>query len=189
MDDIKGLTERRAHTMAILGRPGTMTSICEHIAEGGALTALARTWGVSYSVLLRFTKASDEHIKMYTQAQADRKEWYVERVKQELSTLGFLDIRGLFANDGTLLPVDSWPDSIAASIAGIEITETFEGNGADRVWTGYTKKIKIHDKLKAIEMLARSMAMFTDNVKHDVGATLEELLTRSRELEDKPHED
>jgi len=54
------------------------------------------------------------------------------------------------------------PDDVAPAIAGFEITEEFEGKGADRKSIGFTKKVKLIDKLAALALLAKVRGFFHD---------------------------
>lgn len=80
-----------------------------------------------------------------------------ERIAQELARIGFLDIRNVFNENGSLKDPKEWGDDEAAAIAGLETEQTFEGSGEDRTWTGYLKKVKLTDKKAALDSLAKLM--------------------------------
>lgn len=80
-----------------------------------------------------------------------------ERLAQELAKIAFADVRMIFNEDGSLKRVDEWPDDIAAVIAGVDTDEIWEGRGESRQKVGETKKLKMWEKTKAIEALAKLM--------------------------------
>lgn len=81
-------------------------------------------------------------------------------VMRELSHIVKSDIRKLFNADGSLKPVDSWPDDVAGSVASVEIVELFDGNGKDRTHIGYTKKLKLWDKNSGITNAMKNLGLF-----------------------------
>lgn len=78
-----------------------------------------------------------------------------ERILQEYSRLAFSDIRKLYTEDGVLKKINDLGEDEAASIAGIEVEELFEGFGQEREKIGYTTKIKRADKRAALDSLCR----------------------------------
>lgn len=80
-----------------------------------------------------------------------------ERIAQELSRIAFSDLRAAFDEEGNLLTPDKWPDDLAATISSIETDQLFEWIGKEKVQIGVTKKIKVWEKVKAIEALNRLM--------------------------------
>lgn len=80
-----------------------------------------------------------------------------ERVMQELAVMVFAKAEYLYGPDGELLPPDQWPETIASAVAAIEVEELFEGRGEARQRVGFTKKVKLWDKNKAIENLKAMM--------------------------------
>ena len=94
----------------------------------------------------------------------------VDRIVREAAAVAFSDIRQLYDEDGTLLPVREWPDGVAESIAGIEVEEQFEGRGEAREYVGRLKKIKRWDKTKALEILAKYKKLFDDGPKINLTA-------------------
>lgn len=89
------------------------------------------------------------------------------------------DLADAYAEDGTLLPIRQIPVHLRLAIAGVEVKEEFEREGNRLVWSGYTKKLKLWDKNKALENLGRYLKMFTDKRELDVGKTLEDLISGS----------
>jgi phage terminase small subunit len=76
-------------------------------------------------------------------------------IAREYKRIGFSDVRQIFDEQGNLIRIkDIGPDS-ASSIQSIEIYEEFAGNGEDRKMIGYTKKIKFHNKIDALDKLAK----------------------------------
>lgn len=79
---------------------------------------------------------------------------------RELWRIGKLDPRRLFADGGALLAPKDWPDEVAAAVASLDVQETFEGEGKNRRWTGYLKKIRFHPKVQSIEVLGRMLGAY-----------------------------
>lgn len=90
-----------------------------------------------------------------------------EKVLQEIAKMAFLDPRRLFASDGSLVPIHELDDHTAASVAGLEVNELFEGSGEQKHAYGLCKKIKIADKGQNLERLGRHLKLFTDKVEVD----------------------
>lgn len=88
-----------------------------------------------------------------------------QKVVRAVATVAFQDIRKAFDERGNLLPIHDLPDEVAGAIAGIEIFEEYEGKGADRVFTGYTKKIKFTDRIGACSLLGKHFKLFTEKVE------------------------
>ena len=78
----------------------------------------------------------------------------VERLEHELERLALSDVRKLFKEDGSTKSPHEWDDDTAFAVGSIEVKEEFEGNEHDL--SGYLKKVKLCDKLRAIvELLKR----------------------------------
>jgi phage terminase small subunit len=89
----------------------------------------------------------------------------VERVLQEYARLGFFDPRKLFKDNGEPKEIAELDDDTAASLAGLDVQEVYEGFGEDRVFVGYTKKYKLADKKGALDSMAKHLGMFTDKLE------------------------
>jgi phage terminase small subunit len=67
--------------------------------------------------------------------RAARLEITAGRVLQKIAKLAFLDPRRFFEDDGSLKRIQDLDDDTAASIAGMEVIELFEGSGEQkRLW-------------------------------------------------------
>lgn len=86
----------------------------------------------------------------------------VELVDQELVRLIRSDLRRLFREDGSMLAPHEWPDDVAASVSGVDVTEEYEGTGESRKLVGHTKKVKIWDKVAALNLAAKRLRLLSD---------------------------
>lgn len=58
---------------------------------------------------------------------------------------------------GAILPPAKWPEHMKGVISSLESDELFEGRGEDRAVVGFTKKVKLWEKTKAIEILNKML--------------------------------
>jgi phage terminase small subunit len=90
-------------------------------------------------------------------------DWVLKRLGQQADA----DMADLFDANGALKAVKDWPEVWRKGlIAGVEVFEEFIGQGEDRVSIGFTKKVKIADRLKNIELIGKHVRVgaFRDNV-------------------------
>ena len=92
----------------------------------------------------------------------ERNEVSADRVIAELARVAFFDVRKLLNADGTMKPLDELDDDTAAVIAGLDLAEICDGDGNV---VGVLKKLKICEKLGALDKLARHLGMFNDKLK------------------------
>ncbi len=95
-------------------------------------------------------------------ARSERTGISADRVLQELARIAFFDVRKALNPDGTMKPLDELDDDTAAAIAGLDIAEIRDGEGMP---IGTLKKIKIADKLVALDKLARNLGLLQDKLK------------------------
>ncbi|MGD9599913.1 MAG: terminase small subunit [Steroidobacteraceae bacterium] len=99
--------------------------------------------------------------------RANRTQVTADRVITEVARLAFADLRKLFDPlNGELLPPAQWPDELAAAVASIEVEELMGGTGPERVQIGWTKKVKLWDKPKSLEMLGRHLKLWVERHEH-----------------------
>lgn len=97
-------------------------------------------------------------------AMADRAEKTgvtVERVIEELARIAFADVRDVFAPDGTLKPLDAMTKGAWAAIAGLEVREIRDGEDNPM---GRVSKVRLADKLGALDLLGRHFGLFNDKM-------------------------
>ncbi|MCK4871050.1 MAG: terminase small subunit [Gammaproteobacteria bacterium] len=100
-----------------------------------------------------------------------------DMVIDELARVAFFDIRKLFQDDGSLVPIHELPAGVAAAIGGLDVASVSMGD-EEKVTT---KKVKIIDKKGALELLGRHLQMFTDkvHVTGNVSLTLDKILDQA----------
>ena len=86
----------------------------------------------------------------------------VERVLQELMSIAFLDPADLLNDDGSLKALSDMPEAARRAIGGLEVTTRFDGpRGAEKDSVEITK-VKIIDKTRTLEQLAKYLKMYAD---------------------------
>ncbi len=83
-------------------------------------------------------------------------------VLRELLALATVDLAAAYDEQGNLKPIHDIPPEVRKAIAGVEVFEEFEGVGKDRHYVGQTKKLKLWDRPRSLEMLGRHLALFND---------------------------
>ena len=83
---------------------------------------------------------------------------------QEIQRVAFFDPRKLFDSHGNPIDIPELPDDVAPAIAGFEIEEVFIGKKEEgRIPAGYTRKFKLTDKLRALELFGKATGYYIDH--------------------------
>lgn len=90
--------------------------------------------------------------------RAERVEVKADEVLRELLRLALADVGEAFQADGRLKPIHEMPSDMRRAISGVEAVETEDG--------GTLRKVRFWDKTRALEMLGRHLALFTDKLEH-----------------------
>lgn len=99
----------------------------------------------------------------------------LDRTLLELSRIAFSDLRKLFREDGSLIPIHELDADTAAAISGFDTEELYEFLNGEKNQIGLLKKVKRFDKNKAIEMLMKYHGAFEKDNKQqnkDITVTL-----------------
>lgn len=94
------------------------------------------------------------------------------KVQAEIARLAFSDIRDYYDEHGYLKLPKDLSDNAAAALSGIEIDEIW----INKEKAGETKKVKLYDKLAALDKLARRLGMFekdNDQRKTDISILIQ----------------
>lgn len=89
--------------------------------------------------------------------------WVLKRLAIEAEA----DLADLYDDKGALKPVDQWPLIWRQGlVAGVETDELFEGSGEDRIQVGVTRKIKLSDRVRRLELIGKHVSVnaFQDQV-------------------------
>jgi phage terminase small subunit len=158
--------------------------VAEYLANGLNATKAAISAGYSAknadtegSRLLVNVKVAAE-ISKKSQKVLDKLDFSVERTMREVARLAFFDPAKLFEDDGSLKPIKDIDEDTRSVIAGLEVTELFEGDGEQKHAYGLLKKVKISDRRGALDMLMRYHALYQDKV--EITFPLAERISRAR---------
>lgn len=149
--------EEKKRTDEKLKDPALVSDVCAYVSVGNSLIDLCNIWQVTYWVVSNYLYK--HHKDEYEAALCTRGEWIDMRILDEIKSIGLFDIRKLYDENSNLLESDKWPDEISRAVANIEVNEEYDKDG---VYIGRTKKIKMWDKLKALELLGKNRKLFVE---------------------------
>lgn len=109
------------------------------------------------------TIAREEARRAYLESEA----LSAKRVLEELRRLAFSDVGVLFDENGKLRPIHTMSKEERSAIAGLEVivknAEAGDGH------TDTVHKVKVWDKVRALEQLAKHYGLLTEKVEHSGG--------------------
>jgi len=177
---------------ATLDRPEALDDITSGVANGGSVIELAKTWDVRFSDVMKWIHGDPDREKAYIDALNDRAEYEEESIRLELQKLGHVRAADLYYENGDLKPPSEWPDDVAAAVVGIEVDEHADGRAdysedpdAERPTT-ITKKVKLANKIKALELHGKMRRLFVDRIDHSGDMTMEQLVAGSMDNKNPP---
>ena len=80
-------------------------------------------------------------------------------IAREYKRIGMADVRKVFDKDGNIINVQDIDDETAPAISSLEIFEEFAQTAKGPVYIGKTKKLKMHDKINALDKLAKMLGV------------------------------
>lgn len=126
----------------------------------------------SASALLRIPKIQAR--LAYKRAQLAKKtDISAERVIKEFARIALSDLSELYDEDGNIKDIQDIPEDLRRAIAGVEHVAEFDKGGKI---TGFTKKIKLWDKTKALENLGKHLGLFEKDNAQKRSLTVVEIL-------------
>jgi len=166
-------------TLQKITEPTFFPDLCDHITQGGGLPDLCKMLHIKYPRVVEWIYLDPDRKLRYEQALAARAEWTVQSILNELKDIALADIRLAYDSNGSLLPPNQWPDALARVVAAVETEELFDGQGDNRINIGQSKRLKMWDKLRALELLGKNLKLFKEQVEHSGELTLEQLVLGS----------
>lgn len=89
-----------------------------------------------------------------------------KRVLEEYAKIAFFDIRKLYDPEGNLTKIKDFDDISAGVVSGIKVLEEFgQDSSGNKVVTGVVKEVKLADKLRALQDLAKHLGIFEKDNK------------------------
>lgn len=146
------------------GRNGTaaVMALCPDMSRVNARAYAAK--------LLKHAEVQDA-IQEATQAMAAKFDTSYERLMLEAARIAFLDPASLLDDDGHVRDIASMDEDARRAIAGMDVESRDSGEVV-------TKKIKISDKLAALQFIAKMQQMLIEKkeIKGEMTVSLAELL-------------
>lgn len=155
-----------------------MNKFYEILANGGNLIDWCKSTGERYSDVMNWIQEDPDRLKRYEKALECRGEYLFHRIMKEFEAIGFSDTRDLYDEQGNLKPPSEWPDSVAGAISGVDTTVAKYDKDGELI-EPETKKIRLYDKLRALELMGKNLKMFVDRHEHEHKMTLEDLVNSS----------
>lgn len=143
-----------------------------------------QTANVQAALLLKTPKVK-ERIQEIVGQRLKKNMATIDFVISELFRVASLDISKAYDETGRMLPVSEMPEDVVRAITSVESTELFDFSGGEKTQIGETKKIRVADKLRALELLGKYHKLFIDRVEHSGGMTLEQIVAGSLDPKEK----
>ena len=123
-----------------------------------------KTAATNGSMLLRNKKVAEA----LTKAKKSRSErtkidadWLLSRLADEAEA----DIADLYTDEGSLKPVNMWPEIWRKGlVSGIDVEQRYAYEGGDKVPDGIITKIKLSDRIKRLELIGRHVDVSAFNL-------------------------
>ncbi len=117
------------------------------------------------------TNVNVQRLLMELKSQRDEKlgvdaEWVIKR----LMAIADSDVGDLYDESGKLRPMNEVPKEVRKCISGVDVFENF----ADGTQIGETRKIKLWEKTRALESLAKHLGMYKPDTEVSVNIQLTE---------------
>jgi phage terminase small subunit len=100
-----------------------------------------------------------------------------ECIIQELSAIAFSNIKDFFDDSWNLKKIKDLPLNVSAALSCDYVQSAVNNSG---IQTGSITRIKMHDKLRAIELLGKHLGMWTDKDEYVAGAQRESMDERAK---------
>jgi phage terminase small subunit len=92
-------------------------------------------------------------------ARIERTRVNADNVVREYLRLATSDIGELFDDTGAMHPMKDLPKDVRRAIQSVEVEELFEGRGEERVRIGRIRKVRMIDKIRALDMLTKHVGV------------------------------
>ncbi len=140
-----------------------------------------RTAEAAGSRLLRNVKVAAE-IQEAMDRRCEKLELKAEDVLRGIANLAFFDVRRFFDEKGRMKDIPELDEETAEAISAFDFVNLYEGEGKQKHCFGQLRKIRLADRLKALELLGRHQKLFTDKVEHGLDEEIMRLFANKIDL-------
>jgi phage terminase small subunit len=134
----------------------TFDNMCEAMRKAGYK---GKHIGVNAAVIMRKPKIATA-IDKYRAKIMREFDIAPKKILQEIAATAFSNFQDFYSDDGSLKNIKALERSVSAALHGVDVQY---GKGLDGQ-TYVTQKIRLHDKLKGLELLGKYHKLFTDQV-------------------------
>lgn len=160
-----------AQTREMLKDEETMSTIFADIAVGLSLVEVSEKRDIHYGYLIERINGSEPLRMKLAAAFNARKEYTKEKLLMELQALAQFNIADMYDKDSQVLSIPEMPAYMQKCIKSVDHSVDKDGN---------TKtKIVFIDKLKALEVLAKTTDLLAEKIELSVGDKLEDIMNRT----------
>lgn len=100
---------------------------------------------------------------------------------EQMGEIALANPADAFNEDGTIKPIEDWPEELQRSLVSMDIKELwFKNEFGEREQAGRIIKIRFHDKQKAADLVLKVQGAYAPIQHQHVSATLSELLEASK---------
>jgi phage terminase small subunit len=111
-------------------------------------------------------------------------EWVLQRLIEESEA----DLADIFDDNNNLKPIEAWPKIWRQGlVAGVEVDAFYEGHGKDRIQIGETKKVRLSERLRRVELIGKHVRVnaFQETVNVTGIDTLSDRMERAHQRLDR----
>jgi phage terminase small subunit len=112
-----------------------------------------------------------------------------ERVLQELAYIAYMDLADILEPNGDLKPLTKIPEEARRALASLDIETIVMKKGLSQMLGTQAekklKRLKMHSKEKALELLGKHLGLFKESVKLEGGEKPVELQVTAVDLEER----
>lgn len=139
-------------------------ALAQTYASCGSYNQTAEILGVSREnvrSMIQRKPEIGERTREIIQTRFEKANITAERVMVELARVAFASAKGIFDENGDMIPIHKLDDDVAATITGIDVETRMEGKGDEAVPVT-VKKIRRADKMSALNTLAKHFKIVGD---------------------------
>lgn len=156
--------------------PNLLEEVCASMVNGANIIDLCAEKNLDYGTFMLWIHNDKQRENAFNKAMDDRNCFYVQQIINELQKIMTLDVVEIFKESGAVKGFKDIPKDISLAIKNIKVQEIYNNEGEN---IGCIKSIEFHDKIKALEMLGKSLQMFIErrdiNIKSEITHKVEEI--------------